>query len=560
MKEKKLLLVFGFLIFIFNSNAQSWMWANGYGGSDFESSEQVATDSQGNSYIVGWFMSSSITFGTITHDLSTTNDTDGFLTKLDSNGVVLWSKKIATDLPDFVYAVSTDNDDNVIIAGTYNATGIALGNGVNLINDAPSISNIFVAKFNPSGEAQWAYSTNNSQTNGVDIKDLTVDSQNNIYALGSFGGINFCSFGINPITTFEDTLNSNNWGNSFYVKLNSDGDYQSVVRVKSDDYNSSTGVEGPVLIEVDADGNVYTAGLYEKENPVGDDVFDFLITKRNNAGTILFDKEFGGENNDYMEDLDIDADGNIYFTGLQNSMDMTLGSTTLTKPFTNDDEVRFAASLNPNENFRWAKIYGASQSRGNGIAISNDGKLYLGGTFTDTLFSGLTFPQGQNIVYNLNPNNGNINWQITAGQLFTEGGFIFMSDIECDASGRVIAYGTNLCETSGAHFGSEDLVSNGISDLYLARISSGGVAEIKSLNEINYSIFPNPTENYLTINLFQQGENTIQLIDASGKVIYEKQTSTMQNNINLEQFEKGVYFMKIINNLNNSIVEKIIKE
>ena len=100
MKEKKLLLVFGFLIFIFNSNAQSWMWANGYGGSDFESSEQVATDSQGNSYIVGWFMSSSITFGTITHDLSTTNDTDGFLTKLDSNGVVLWSKKIATDLPD----------------------------------------------------------------------------------------------------------------------------------------------------------------------------------------------------------------------------------------------------------------------------------------------------------------------------------------------------------------------------------------------------------------------------------------------------------------------------
>ena len=77
---------------------------------------------------------------------------------------------------------------------------------MNLINDAPSISNIFVAKFNPSGEAQWAYSTNNSQTNGVDIKDLTVDSQNNIYALGSFGGINFCSFGINPITTFVDTF------------------------------------------------------------------------------------------------------------------------------------------------------------------------------------------------------------------------------------------------------------------------------------------------------------------------------------------------------------------
>jgi len=86
--------------------------------------------------------------------------------------------------------------------------------------------------------------------------------------------------------------------------------------------------------------------------------------------------------------------------------------------------------------------------------------------------------------------------------------------------------------------------------------------EIENVNEeaLQTTIFPNPANDFVSIdfgNLYSAKEIT--LIDVQGRIIVQKQTSDNNLNLNISEFQKGVYFIKI-STTDNILIKKFIIE
>ncbi len=70
--------------------------------------------------------------------------------------------------------------------------------------------------------------------------------------------------------------------------------------------------------------------------------------------------------------------------------------------------------------------------------------------------------------------------------------------------------------------------------------------ERRTLSDI--SIYPNPFENYINLNFLPEGHFNIQILDVSGKIIYQDAIASMEQNhlkINTSDFVSGIYFIQI---------------
>lgn len=80
--------------------------------------------------------------------------------------------------------------------------------------------------------------------------------------------------------------------------------------------------------------------------------------------------------------------------------------------------------------------------------------------------------------------------------------------------------------------------------------------KVESSKSTNIRIFPNPTEDIVTINFGDDRNaiNTITLIDIHGIELYKNYTDLMEIEIDLSKYTYGIYFLRI----NNNITQKII--
>lgn len=75
----------------------------------------------------------------------------------------------------------------------------------------------------------------------------------------------------------------------------------------------------------------------------------------------------------------------------------------------------------------------------------------------------------------------------------------------------------------------------------------------KEIN-IDFSIYPNPTSEILSIE--SRGSNgTYRMVDVYGKIVFQGVLKVGRNQINVSEFNTGVYFL-LLNDLNNKIVTK----
>ena len=78
----------------------------------------------------------------------------------------------------------------------------------------------------------------------------------------------------------------------------------------------------------------------------------------------------------------------------------------------------------------------------------------------------------------------------------------------------------------------------------------------------NWDIYPNPTNNSITIEGVSDEETQLTLQDNLGKIILERKISNsgfISEIINLEQFDNGIYFIKISNS-KEKITKKVVKQ
>ncbi len=290
---------------------------------------------------------------------------------------------------------------------------------------------------------------------------IATDSEGNSYVTGSFSGT--AAFGDTNLTSSGST-------DIFVAKLDSNGNWLWVKQA------GGSNLDRGRSITIDSSGNCYITGHYISSPATfgnitltssgGNDIF---VAKLDNSGNWLWAKKAGGTDTDYGYSIAIDSSGNSYVTGYFRGI-ASFGNTNLTNTSNNYYDI-FIAKLDSNGNWLWAKQAGGTSSDyGYSIATDSAGNSYVTGSFTTAATFGntnLTSSGGIDIFVAKLDSGGNWLWVKQAGGIDTDNG----NSITIDSSGN--CYVTGSFERT-AYFGSITLISNMYSDIFVAKLDSGG--------------------------------------------------------------------------------------
>ncbi|WP_425391248.1 PKD domain-containing protein [Ekhidna sp.] len=180
------------------------------------------------------------------------------------------------------------------------------------------------------------------------------------------------------------TVSSSVGYNGFYAKYNSDGDMQWAYRLPGPGYG----------LDLDSDNNVYITGQFfgskyfvgvEPPN-VADGSGDTFISKYNSDGTFQWVVQLGGSGNEIGYDLVVNSQNEIVTTGALSSaadFDPGAGDATLTN---GGDQDAYVAKYDSDGNYVWAFNLGTmGTTTGKSVSIDSEDNVIVSGDFQNTI-------------------------------------------------------------------------------------------------------------------------------------------------------------------------------
>ena len=257
-------------------------------------------------------------------------------------------------------------------------------------------------------------------------------------------------------------------------------------------YLGGSDQDGGNGIAVDAAGNAYITGFTLSTNfPVTPGAFktvkagiaetDAYVTKMNATGTaLIYSTYFGGGVRDSGNDIEVDAAGNAYVTGLSDSSDLpTTPGAFRTTPAGGDEFNSFAMKLNTTGT---ALVYSTFLGPGSasGIAVDSAGSAYITGQAgtgyptTPGAFQTVSEGSSEAFVTKLNSTGTALIYSTFLGG----GGFDLAADIAIDSGGN--AYVTGQAETGfPVTPGAFQTIGSG-TDAFVTKLNSTGTALVYS--------------------------------------------------------------------------------
>jgi len=521
----------------------------------------------------------------------------------------IWAFSGGNTLTEEAKSISTDLNGNAFVAGVFKDS---IFNGNNKLYSHGN-DDIFIAKFDNSGNLLWTRCFGGSQNDGYGVC-LKTDLYGNCYVTGAYS----YTAHIGSLTL------SNGYSNNvFLLKFNSIG---NIIFAK--DYLSSGSSVG-YGIDIDFAQNCYITGYFYNElfaipnNVQSVGSHDIFIAKTDIQGNIIWSRSAGGNSYDTGGGVSIDINGNVYITGYFNNASQ-FGSMVVNS--SGGDDI-FVAKYSNTGNLIWvSRTYGAGvYDLGLKIRTFND-KVYLVGQFEDVITIGSQIfssfglsdgfvsmldssgsflwtkqlgGQGSDRLTDLNVvNNNNVfiagwcngiavfdNVIVSTGN--NQNGIICL----LDASGNLVNYklasgnGNNLFNSIAVQQLGEVFVagavadtlfldnlmihSNGASDALIAKV----IFEVNSSNEISLeglkvlnNIFTNESSPFL-VSSVMQNLHTLEIMDVKGSVLqklpatilYPNEKFIIKNTF-LKNLSLGVYYLKIVlKDSNKTQYFKIIK-
>lgn len=356
------------------NSAGNVLWAKSAGGIYDDVSTGIATNSSGEVIVTGSFTSPTMIFGTYT--LTNAGVTDIFITKYDTNGNVIWSKREGDTNSDEANSITTDGSGNIFITGQYQSNTITFGT-YTLTN--MGIGDIYVTKYDGSGNVQWAQTVGD---NFLDVGNgITTDASGNVYVTGYFKSASLV------VGTY--TLNNAAAGNAdfFIMKYDGSGNPQWA--------KNSGGIFEDVGTSVthDATGNIYVTGYFKSPTfSLGVFTFtnaatgtcDIFTAKYNSSGTEIWAKGAGGNIDDIGYGIATDIGGNVYVSGHIHSTNMIVGTYTLTNAGVGVGDV-FILKYDNSGTILWGDRMGGTADDGSSIVATDaSGNAYIAGYFNST--------------------------------------------------------------------------------------------------------------------------------------------------------------------------------
>lgn len=158
-------------------------WAKGFGGSSTDAGTSLVLDNNGRIYLTGTFQSATVSFGSSTVTNSVSTYADIFLARLDINGNPLWAKSAGGSQDDKANSVACDANGAAYITGAYQSGSMTVGS-YTLTNAGTGLQDIFVARYDSVGTAQWATSVGNTDNEAATC--IAASAGGNFYITGRF--------------------------------------------------------------------------------------------------------------------------------------------------------------------------------------------------------------------------------------------------------------------------------------------------------------------------------------------------------------------------------------
>ncbi len=503
-----------------------------------------------------------------------------------------WARGASGNATDEASTVTTDTFGNVYISGYYSSDSIVIGN-ITLQNAGLSFNDLFLVKYNASGNLLWAQRFGGSSNDRGTA--ITTDKTGNVYLTGYF---------YSPKIGFgSDTLiNAGNVGDIFVVKFDNlgnviwakregavaleiphsihiDGNNNIIVagRFSSNSITFGTttllqagsmdvfivkyDASGNLLwakgagggsndegysVSTDASGNIYLSGYFTQPSNFGTirltsaGQADLFLAKYDPSGNVLWAKSAGGRGDDRGVALKTDVSGNSYITGFYTNDSISFGSVIISDEAVDNS---FVAKYDTDGNVVWAQGLGAD-CEAEDLAVFNS-NIYVCGTFkADTLNYGSSslICEGSTDFFLLNcDTNGNPKWAIQQTSDGKSGENA--RSVEVDGVGNVIISGTFRSEP--IFFGTSELNSNRGSDLFVAKLGSTptGIAAVDNPSE--FRIYPNPGNGQFIVKT----DGIILSVDvysiSGAKIFSTTDVNQMSAQINLSAGSPGIYFVKV---------------
>lgn len=516
-----------------------WMWAKSTGSVSNDYSNAVCTDADGNVYITGTFQGSTITFGKYTLRNTSEGFLDFFVVKYDPQGNVMWAVSDGGQRDDYAYGICTDAQGNVFVTGYFGSPTLTIASST-LVNE--SGFDVLVAKYDPSGIAQWGRSGNSdTQSTTAYSYGIGADSFGNVYITGSFG------YGTN-ISFDGNTLQNLGGYDMFLVKYDNDGNVQWANRMGGSD------VDGAQAIYVDSNGNSYITGFFINQAIFG----GISLVSTNIAYMEIFVAKYDSNGNctwanyaevpetgNYASGMGVAADefGNAYVTGYF-QYSLSFGDDTLSNE---GSRGLFMAKYGIDGVPLWGRSAGGTGTDyGSGACVDPNGNVVFTGYFGSSFLNFGGFPViNSNVGYNdvfiarYDP-DGNALGALGIGGPDNDYGMAVATNVDGDI------HSTGYFGSYSLNFSGTVLTNSGSNDTYLAKLDRDGFVSVPTVQgHKDVRLFPNPANDHITV--VSEGPTEIRVYDVAAKRVLE-QRFTNTTTIDVSGVPAGLYVYELLRN------------
>lgn len=256
------------------------LWTRQFGTAGFDTAQAVATDSDGNIFVVG------DTTGNLAGEVP--EIVDAFVRKYDSFGNALWTRQFRHDERTFGRSVATDEDGNVVVLVYMQ---------VELPGEPWPYDYMAIRKYDTNGNNLWNTQFGSDEGEGYSEQDVATDAFGNVIVVGETSG----------------DLADGNLGSSdgYVLKFNAvDG---MGIWSRHAGTATSDGLRG---VATDSDNNIIVVGSTFgslEGTSFGD--YDAIALKYNAAGSVIWTDQFGTADTDFAMAVATDSRGNFVVVG-----------------------------------------------------------------------------------------------------------------------------------------------------------------------------------------------------------------------------------------------------
>jgi hypothetical protein len=282
------------------------LWATYFGGSGSDRINKVSVGTNGDIYFAGFTESTTNIATTNSHQVSIGGLNDGFLAKINSDGVLQWSTYYGGLYIDIIEGMSVSKNNIIAVVGyTDSEENIASSNGTDT-TWSESFDG-FYAFFDNKGKRLLGSYFGSSK--GDDLRNCVFDNQENLIISGKTQ-----SAGLATMGALDEELSG---GNDVIIsKISLQGKIIWTTYLGGENLDEHEG------LSLDKSNNIYL-GVFTKslafptseKTLQGDNLgglWDAAFTKLSPNGKMIWSTYFGGTDNDRAFDIKPGKDGAVY--------------------------------------------------------------------------------------------------------------------------------------------------------------------------------------------------------------------------------------------------------